>query len=163
MANRHGFRLEQEKLINKTVKAMRTTDLPPKLQQLVRAAQEAREAAYAPYSRFRVGAAARTRSGKMYIGCNVENASFGLSVCAERVAVFNAIAAGDRNILELAVCAESDQPTRPCGACRQVLFEFAPNAKIIMVGLTGAIAASDISALFPEPFHFVASPDSGAR
>jgi cytidine deaminase len=141
---------------------MRKTDLPPSLQELVHAAQQARQAAYAPYSHFQVGAAVRTRSGRIYLGCNVENASFGLSVCAERVAVFNAVAGGERDIVEIAVSADADPPARPCGACRQVLFEFAPTAKIIMVGASGAIAAGDIGALFPEPFQLVPPQDSGA-
>lgn len=136
---------------------MRATDLSPSLQELVHAAQQARQAAYAPYSRFKVGAAARTGSGRIYLGCNVENASYGLSVCAERVAVFNAVAGGEREIVELAVAADSDPPTRPCGACRQVLFEFAPTAKMIMVGAAGSIAAADMGDLFPQPFRLVAS------
>jgi cytidine deaminase len=140
--------------------AMRTADLSPSLQELVRAAQDARKAAYAPYSRFRVGAAVRTQSGAIYIGCNVENASFGLAVCAERVAVFNAVANGDRHIVELAVAAEADPPARPCGACRQVLCEFSPTAKIIMVGGAGSIVTSDIGMLFPEPFQLLASSPS---
>jgi cytidine deaminase len=141
---------------------MRATDLPPSLRELVHAAQQARQAAYAPYSHFKVGAAVRTRSGRIYVGCNVENASFGLSVCAERVAVFNAVAGADRDIVEIAIAADADPPARPCGACRQVLFEFAPSTKIIMVGAAGAIAAGDLSALFPEPFQLGAPQDSGA-
>ena len=141
---------------------MRTTDLSPSLQDLVHAAQQVRQAAYAPYSRCRVGAAVRTRSGRIYVGCNVENASFGLSVCAERVAVFNAVAGGDRDIVEIAIAADADPPARPCGACRQVLFEFAPTAKIIMGGAAESIAAGDIGSLFPEPFQLVAPENSGA-
>ena len=139
---------------------MRTADLSPSLQQLVRAAQDARKTAYAPYSRFSVGAAVRTQSGAIYVGCNVENASYGLAVCAERVAIFNAIANGERHIVELAVAAEADPPARPCGACRQVLCEFSPTAKIIMVGRAGSIVTSDIGMLLPEPFQLVVSSPS---
>lgn len=98
--------------------------IPPDDQALIRAARAAREKAYAPYSGYAVGAAVRTADGRVFTGCNVENASYGLSVCAERTAVFSAIAAGARQIVAVAVC--TPDGGTPCGACRQALIEFAP-------------------------------------
>jgi cytidine deaminase len=129
-----------------------TASLTKAQQDLLRAAEQAREAAYAPYSNFKVGAAVRTKSGNVHSGCNVENASYGLSVCAERVAIFKAVAAGDREIAELALFTDAEKPSRPCGACRQVLFEFAKTADIIM-GNKKSADLSSIQKLFPEPFE----------
>ncbi|MGD0420947.1 MAG: cytidine deaminase [Xanthobacteraceae bacterium] len=120
--------------------------------ELLNHAITARESAYAPYSHFKVGAAVRTKSGKVFSGCNVENASYGLSICAERVAIFNAVSSGDPEIVELALFTDAKAPSRPCGACRQVLFEFAKSAKVIM-GNKGATEVSTIQKLFPEPFE----------
>jgi cytidine deaminase len=128
-------------------------ELAPLQLELLRAAQQAREAAYAPFSGFRVGAAVRTQSGQIYKGCNVENASFGLSICAERVAVFNAVSCGDPHIIEIAVATDADRASPPCGACRQVLFEFGNDIKVVMGNLRGSIALSDIQTLFPKPFE----------
>ena len=101
---------------------------------LVDAAAEARKMAYAPYSRFSVGAALLTKSGKVYIECNVENASYSPTICAERVALGSAIAAGEKpgSFEAIAVVADNPQPTTPCGVCRQVLAELAPGALVIM-------------------------------
>jgi cytidine deaminase len=99
--------------------------------ELIQAAFEAQRQAYAPYSNFPVGAAIRTASGKIYQGCNVENASFGLTNCAERVAAGTAVAAGDREFTGVAVVSRGG--VSPCGACRQFLAEFSPNVEIVMV------------------------------
>jgi cytidine deaminase len=99
--------------------------------ELIRRAIEVRAQAYAPYSKFLVGAALRTASGKTYVGCNVENASYGLTVCAERVAVFAAVAAGERQFEALAIATQGG--ATPCGACRQVLFEFHPDLPILIL------------------------------
>jgi cytidine deaminase len=121
--------------------------------ELLEAARQAREAAYAPYSKFKVGAAVRTRSDNVYSGCNVENASFGLSICAERVAIFNAVAAGDADIVDLAVFTDAEEPSPPCGACRQVLFEFGRSARVIRGNAKGSVLITNLCALFPQPFE----------
>lgn len=92
--------------------------------QLYESAIKARENAYAPYSKFKVGAAVRTVDGKIYQGCNVENASYGITCCAERVAVFSAIAAGAEGFIDLCIVGDTEKPISPCGACRQVMSEF---------------------------------------
>ena len=120
---------------------------------LIACATAARERAIAPYSNFKVGAAVRTRSGRIYTGCNVENASFGLCICAERVAIFSAVSAGDPQIVEIAMCTGADRPSPPCGACRQVLFEFGRSASVIMGNTNGVVFVSPLGRLFPEPFE----------
>jgi len=106
---------------------------PAVLQRLVKSARRAADNAYSPYSNFPVGAAALTASGKIFTGCNVENASFGLCNCAERTAVFSAIATGEREVKAVAIYTPTVFPTAPCGACRQVLNEFGSGALIISV------------------------------
>jgi cytidine deaminase len=101
---------------------------------LVRAAEAARRHAHAPYSRYRVGAAVETDDGAIYAGCNVENASYGLTICAERAAVCAAVAAGARRIRRAVVVTESDPPGAPCGACRQVLAEFGLDMEVTAIG-----------------------------
>lgn len=130
-----------------------TDDLTPSQQSLLELAQQARKNAYAPHSDFPVGAAVLARSGKTYAGCNVENASFGLSICAERVAIFNAVCAGEREIVEMALVTAAKNPSRPCGACRQVLFEFGPHATVVMSNLEGSVVVRTLPELFPEPFE----------
>lgn len=118
---------------------------------LVQAASEARTHAYVPYSHFPVGAAVMGGSGKLYTGCNIENASYGLTVCAERTAVFNAISAGERQISTVAVVADTPAPTAPCGACRQVMAEFGVQT-IIMANTTGLIRTVAMNELLPYAF-----------
>lgn len=117
---------------------------------LIAAAREVREKAYAPYSRFQVGAALRTKSGRVFCGCNVENLSYGLTVCAERAAVFAAVAAGETEFEAIAVVADSVQPVTPCGACRQVLVEFSGDLKICSANLQDQRYESTIGELLPR-------------
>lgn len=119
---------------------------------LVAAAKEARERAYAPYSRFLVGAAVLTASGEVFTGANVENASFGLTVCAERVAIFKAVAAGQRDFAAIAVVADAKEPAWPCGACRQVMAEFNPHMLVTVANLAGQAETESLAELLPRPF-----------
>ena len=122
---------------------------------LIATARTAREHAHAPYSRFQVGAAVRTRDGRVLTGCNVENASYGLCNCAERTALFAAIASGCRpgDFTHLAVIAETDGPCAPCGACRQVMLELGgPALIVIQANLQGAISITTAEALLPGAF-----------
>ncbi len=122
-------------------------------QELIRAATEARERAYAPYSGFRVGAAAMASDGSIFTGCNVENSVYGLTICAERAAVFAAVAAGKREISALAVVTDTDPPAAPCGACRQVLTEFGSGATVIAANPAGEIRTWKLKELLPDrPF-----------
>ena len=114
-------------------------------------ATQARLRAYAPYSGFKVGAALLSKSGKIYTGCNVENVSFGLTLCAERVCVGKAIEAGDTSFLELALVSDSQEPVVPCGACRQVLAEFSPDLPITSWTLSGERSENSLATLLPCP------------
>lgn len=125
----------------------------------MRAALAARRHAYAPYSHFAVGAALLTSEGEIVAGCNVENASYGLTSCAERTAVFTARAAGKLGppprgpaLVALAVVAEGSAPVSPCGACRQVLYEFGPDCLVVMANLTGARYTVTLRDLLPAAF-----------
>ncbi|MCP4572568.1 MAG: cytidine deaminase [bacterium] len=123
--------------------------------ELVEAARAVRERSHSPYSRFRVGAALRDAAGGIHLGTNVENASFGLSICAERTAIGRAVTDGVRDFTAIAVCADGHVPTPPCGACRQVLMEFGPGMTVYLAGEQGAdgpvkvLTAAD---LLPEAF-----------
>jgi cytidine deaminase len=119
---------------------------------LVRAARDAREAAYAPYSGFLVGAAALADDGRVFPGVNVENASYPQSICAERTAVVSAVAQGARRLAAVAVVASNDEPTWPCGGCRQVLHEFGPDMVVISEGLAGRREERLLPQLLPDSF-----------
>ena len=125
---------------------------PSGLRELARIARDAREKAHAPYSRFKVGAALRARDGEIVTGCNVENASYGLTLCAERVAVFKAISEGHRQFVRVAVIADTAEPTPPCGACRQILWEFCGDVELTLVNLRGKTEMFHLKDLFPRPF-----------
>jgi cytidine deaminase len=119
---------------------------------LVESALAARNNAHAPYSRFLVGAALEAEDGRVFCGCNVENATYGLSVCAERVAVFKAISEGARKFRRVAVAADTDVLTPPCGACRQILWEFCGNIEVTLTNLNGKTETFHLKDLFPRPF-----------
>jgi cytidine deaminase len=117
---------------------------------LIAKALEAREKAHAPYSHFTVGAALLARSGRVYTGCNVENASYGLSVCAERTAVFKAVSEGERDFEAIAVVTENG--ATPCGACRQVLMEFGEDIQVVVADEAGGYQVFELQELLPEAF-----------
>jgi cytidine deaminase len=119
---------------------------------LLAAARAARENAHAPYSNFRVGAALRAKSGQIYTGCNVENSTYGLTICAERVAIFKGISEGERGFDAIAVVTDTDQLTPPCGACRQIIWEFCGDVPVILGNLKGNTETHQMSSLFPRPF-----------
>ena len=124
----------------------------PQRRRLVAAARQAAEVAYAPYSKFRVGSAVLTASGETFTGCNVENASYGLSCCAERTAIFKAVAGGARKILAVAVYTPTPKPTLPCGACRQVIHEFGPAAEVVCACESTERFESTLAQLLPGAF-----------
>jgi cytidine deaminase len=119
---------------------------------LTEAALAARNNAHAPYSHFLVGAALEADDGRVFSGCNVENATYGLSVCAERVAVFKAISEGARKFQSIAVAADTDVLTPPCGACRQILWEFCGDIEVTLVNPRGKSETFRMKDLFPRPF-----------
>jgi cytidine deaminase len=116
------------------------------------AALAARENAHAPYSKFRVGAALQDTGGRIHTGCNVENATYGLTLCAERVAVFKAISEGAREFRRIAIAADSETLTPSCGACRQILWEFCGDIEIVLVNLRGKSETLRLKELFPRAF-----------
>ncbi|HME08949.1 MAG TPA: cytidine deaminase [Bryobacteraceae bacterium] len=120
--------------------------------ELAEAALRARENAHAPFSHFKVGAALEDATGTVFTGCNIENATYGLTLCAERVAVFKAISEGARNFVRIAVAAETDVLTPPCGACRQILWEFCGDIEITLVNPAGKQETLRLASLFPRPF-----------
>jgi cytidine deaminase len=119
---------------------------------LVAAAVAARERAFAPFSGFLVGAALETEDGTIVTGCNVESASYGLTMCAERVAIFKGVSEGHRRFRRVAVVTDADPPTPPCGACRQLLWEFAPDAEVILANLRGKVVRYAVRELLPDAF-----------
>lgn len=119
---------------------------------LAAAALAAREHAYAPYSKFRVGAALEDAAGRIHTGCNIENATYGLTLCAERVAVFKAVSEGVRQFRRIAVAADTDALTPPCGACRQILWEFCGDFDVILVNPSGKSESIRLKELLPRAF-----------
>jgi cytidine deaminase len=119
---------------------------------LISAALAARENAHAPFSKFKVGAALEDSSGRIHTGCNVENATYGLTCCAERVAVFKAVSDGARGFARAAVVADTDTLTPPCGACRQILWEFCGDIEIVLANLEGKTETLRLGTLFPRAF-----------
>ena len=122
------------------------------MNDLLEAALAARENAHAPFSGFQVGAALEDDSGRIHTGCNVENATYGLTICAERVAVFKAISEGARKFRRIAVAADTGTLTPPCGACRQILWEFCGDIEVLLVNLEGRSESLRLKDLFPRPF-----------
>ena len=123
---------------------------------MIAAALDQRDRAYAPYSKFKVGAAVMGGSGKVYLGCNIENASYGLTVCAERVAIFKAISEGESEIRAVVVCAGESEPAPPCGACLQVMAEFAPKKEpmtVVTCSTDGTYTQATLADYLPAPFR----------
>jgi cytidine deaminase len=120
--------------------------------QLITIAKQSRENAHAPYSNFRVGAALRASSGRIFGGCNVENATYGLTVCAERVAILKAISEGERGFDAISVVTDTEALTPPCGACRQLIWEFCGDIPVVLANLKGKIEQIQMHDLFPKPF-----------
>src|SRR5271156_3501758 len=119
---------------------------------LLEAALAVRLNAFAPFSKFQVGAAVEDADGRIHTGCNVENATYGLTVCAERVAIFKAISEGARKFRRVAVAADTDNLTPPCGACRQILWEFCGDVEIVLANPHGKTEIIRLKDLFPRPF-----------
>ncbi|MEE9604464.1 MAG: cytidine deaminase [Candidatus Scalindua sp.] len=122
------------------------------INELINKAKNAREHSYSPYSRFKVGAALKTKNGMVFTGCNIENSSYSLSICAEREAIFKAISAGERDLDTIAVVTDSDKLTTPCGACRQVMWEFSKDMTIVVANLKGEKKEFKIKELLAHPF-----------
>jgi cytidine deaminase len=131
---------------------MKPSAPPPGLGDLARRARQARRRAHAPFSRFKVGAALRTRDGGVVTGCNIENASYGLTMCAERVAVFKAVSEGRRAFDAIAVAVDAPKLAAPCGPCRQILWELCGDVWVHMVNLGGKTLTVRMSELLPHPF-----------
>ncbi|HUI22983.1 MAG TPA: cytidine deaminase [Nitrososphaerales archaeon] len=123
------------------------------LGQLVEAAKRARLRAYSPYSGVKIGAAVLTSDGTIFSGSNIENASYGLACCAERTAIFKAVSEGKRNIVAIAVVGKSEDFTKPCGACRQVMVEFNPRMKVLRRGMDGSSEDGTAESLLPAHFN----------
>lgn len=119
---------------------------------LIAAAKAARERAFAPYSHFQVGAALEADDGTIVAGCNVESASYGLTICAERVALVKGVSEGKTRFCRVAVVTDAESLTPPCGACRQLLWEFAPDAEVVLANLRGAMACHTMRELLPHAF-----------
>jgi len=122
-------------------------------ENLVGKAKKARDRAYSPYSKVKIGAAVLTSTGEVFTGCNIENASYGLSVCAERNAIFNAVSSGHRDLVAIAIVGKSEDFTKPCGACRQVMVEFNERLKVLRRGTDGFREDTTAAALLPSHFN----------
>ena len=120
--------------------------------ELVEKATQVREIAYAPFSKFKVGAAVETETGEIFTGCNVESASYGLTVCAERVAIWKAVSEGKKKFSRIAVVADTEELTPPCGVCRQIIWEFCGDVPVIMANLKGDIETVQMKELLPRAF-----------
>ena len=123
------------------------------MKRLITKAKKARQGAYAPYSKFKVGAALETKSGRIFTGCNVENASYGATCCAERVALFKAVSEGVKSFRRIAIVADTPKPCPPCGICRQALYEFGSDMEIITATTRGVVEIARLSQLLPYPFR----------
>ena len=123
-----------------------------KRKELVEAASAVRENSYAPYSKFRVGAAVETKDGKIYSGCNIESASYGLTVCGERVAIWKAVSEGEHEFKQIAVVVDTEELTPPCGVCRQILWEFCGNVPVTLANLSGKSETMMMEDLLPRAF-----------
>jgi cytidine deaminase len=121
-------------------------------EDLISAARESRGRAHAPFSKFKVGAAIEDEQGRVFTGCNIENATYGLTICAERVAVFKAISEGAAKLKRIAVVADTDVLTPPCGACRQILWEFCGDAELLLANLSGKQESMLLGDIFPRAF-----------
>ena len=119
---------------------------------LIDAAIQVRENAHATFSKFKVGAAVQDESGRIHTGCNIENATYGLTICAERVAIFKAISEGARRFTRVAVVADTENLTPPCGACRQILWEFCGDVEVVLANLAGKTETLHLGTLFPRAF-----------
>jgi cytidine deaminase len=128
------------------------SDIGPGDEELIRVASLARQRAHAPYSKYKVGAAIRTKRNKVHSGANVENASYGLTVCAERTAAFAAVSAGDTAFDAIAIVIDDERLPTPCGACRQVLAEFSPNMRVLLATVGGKRKVTTLGELLPDPF-----------
>lgn len=121
-------------------------------EKLIELANEARERAFAPYSNFKVGAAVETVEGEIFIGCNIESASYGLTVCAERVAIWKAVSEGRMNFKTIAVVVDTEELTPPCGVCRQIIWEFCHDIPVILANLKGKSEVIQMRELLPRAF-----------
>jgi cytidine deaminase len=126
--------------------------IDPEVQKLVDAARAARDCSLSPFSNFCVGAAVETDDGKIYTGCNIESASYGLTVCAERVAIWKALSEGERRFKRLAVVVDTTPLTPPCGTCRQIIWEFCRDATVILANLDGETEIAEMRELLPRAF-----------
>jgi cytidine deaminase len=129
-----------------------SSDRVPRETNLVVRARGAREYACAAFSHFKVGAALETADGDVITGCNIENATYGLTICAERVAMFKALSEGHRRFMRIAIVADTDEPTPPCGACRQILWEFGGDLEIVLANLARETGRHRLRELLPMPF-----------